>query len=34
MPVKCYMKGTNISKYNYEEKSMKGPFVIYADTES
>ena len=30
MPV----KGINISKYNYEEKSMKVPFVIYADTES
>ena len=27
-------KGINMSKYNYEEKSMKVPFVIYIDTES
>ena len=31
--VKMPAKGSNIIKYNHEEKSMKVPFVIYADLE-
>ena len=31
---KCLKKDNEILKYNYEEKSMKGPFIIYADVES
>ena len=27
-------EGTKISKYNHGEKSMKVPFIIYADVES
>ena len=27
-------EGKNILKYNHGEKSLKVPFVIYADTES
>ena len=33
----CYIempKGKNILKYNHGEKSMKVPFIIYADMES
>ena len=34
----CYLeipkKDNNILKYNYGEKSMKVPFIVYADIES
>ena len=31
---KCLKKNKEILKYNHGEKSMKVPFIIYADLES